>query len=94
MADASRGPEDAHVREQRAAADATPGMPGWVKVFAVIGVVVIVVIVLALLVGGNHGPGRHFGAGINGGTPRAAFDAGRDYTLVGRRPAPVGGHVT
>jgi hypothetical protein len=42
------------------AADGPPGLPHWVKLLA-IGVVIAVValVVVLLLVGGEHGPGRH-----------------------------------
>lgn len=39
------------------------GIPRWVKGFVIVGVVVLLVAVV-LLVGGDHGPGRHeLGAG-------------------------------
>jgi len=40
-------------------------MPRWVKVSAiVVGVVILLVVILKLTgLGGNHGPGRHSGAG-------------------------------
>jgi hypothetical protein len=37
-------------------------MPIWVKVFAVIAILFVAMLVVALLVGGEHGPGRHMGA--------------------------------
>ena len=36
-----------------------PGAPRWVKVSAIIAGVLILLVVIALLVGGDHGPGRH-----------------------------------
>jgi uncharacterized membrane protein len=33
----------------------------WVKVFAVIAVIVVVMLAIALIAGGEHGPGRHVG---------------------------------
>ena len=44
------------------AADRPPGLPRWVKLLA-LGVVIalIVLVVVMLLVGGEHGPGRHGG---------------------------------
>jgi hypothetical protein len=39
-----------------------PGMPRWVKLMGVTLVVLVVVAVLAMmLLGGDHGPGRHQG---------------------------------
>jgi hypothetical protein len=39
-----------------------PGAPLWVKVFAAIAVLVVVMLAIALIAGGEHGPGRHVGA--------------------------------
>ena len=37
-----------------------PGMPRWVKIAGIVALVVIVLAVAAaLLLGGEHGPGRH-----------------------------------
>ena len=36
-------------------------MPIWVKVFAAIAILFVVMLVVALLTGGEHGPGRHIG---------------------------------
>jgi hypothetical protein len=38
-----------------------PSMPRWVKVFGIVVIVLIVIVVIGLLIGGNHGPGRHLG---------------------------------
>lgn len=35
------------------------GMPRWVKVSAIVVVAVMVLMVVLMLVGGDHGPGRH-----------------------------------
>jgi len=40
--------------------DRPPGMPRWVKVMAIVAVVVAVLVVVALLIGGEHSPARHF----------------------------------
>ena len=41
-----------------------PGAPRWVKVFAIVAVAVVVLILaVALLSGGEHGPGRHLPGG-------------------------------
>ncbi|MGP9649380.1 hypothetical protein ACT3TP_02700 [Glutamicibacter sp. AOP38-B1-38] len=37
-------------------------IPRWVKVFVVIAVVLVAFLLVALLSGGEHGPGRHFSA--------------------------------
>jgi hypothetical protein len=42
-----------------------PRMPRWVKVLIGIAGVVVVVVVVMLLIGGEHGPQRHFGGGSN-----------------------------
>lgn len=44
-----------------AGAPAGHGTPRWVKVFGVIALVLLVMLLVALLSGGKHGPGRHFG---------------------------------
>jgi hypothetical protein len=33
--------------------------PRWVKVFGIIALLVALLVVVMLLLGGNHGPGRH-----------------------------------
>lgn len=38
---------------------AAPGMPRWVKVFAIVAVLVVVALVVARLAGVEHGPGLH-----------------------------------
>jgi hypothetical protein len=35
------------------------GPPRWVKVSGIIALALIVLVLIALLAGGNHGPGRH-----------------------------------
>lgn len=47
-------------------------MPGWVKGFIVAGIAVAVLVVLALVLGGDHGPGRHGSGGGNTTTTAAA----------------------
>ena len=37
----------------------TTGAPPWVKLFAIIALVLVALVVVLLLIGGNHGPGRH-----------------------------------
>ncbi len=45
-----------------------PGMPRWVKVFAIIAAVVVVLFLAVLLTGSDHSPGRHLDGGD--GPPR------------------------
>jgi hypothetical protein len=40
-----------------------PATPTWVKVVGAIAVLLIVIVVIALLAGGEHGPGRHVSTG-------------------------------
>ena len=42
-----------------------PGIPRWVKVSGIIVIALVVLVMVLLLtgVGGDHGPGRHTGAG-------------------------------
>jgi hypothetical protein len=43
-----------------------PGVPRWLKVSAVVMAAVIVLVLIGMvLVGGDHGPGRHLGAGVS-----------------------------
>lgn len=39
-----------------------PGVPRWVKVFALIGLAVVVILVVLMLLGIEHGPGLHSSA--------------------------------
>jgi hypothetical protein len=57
----------------------TTPAPRWVKVFAGVAIVVIVAVILALVTGGEHGPGRH--AGLSG---ESIASAGR--ALAASRP--------
>lgn len=54
---------DAHAdREQESYTPPTqnrPGVPRWVKIFALIALAVVVVLVVVVLLGGEHGPGMH-----------------------------------
>ncbi len=38
---------------------ATTGTPRWVKVVGIIAVVLLLVLGIIMLIGGEHGPGRH-----------------------------------
>ena len=44
-----------------------PGAPRWVKVFGIIVIVLILLVVARVLIGGEHGPGRHTPSGDAGG---------------------------
>jgi hypothetical protein len=44
-----------------------PGPPRWVKVFGLIALVVVLLVVVGMLIGGEHGPGRHTSFGSVGG---------------------------
>ena len=53
----------------------TIGRPRWVKVFVMVALALVVLAVVAMLiVGGNHGPGRHQSTV---GVPNAAWDLAR-----------------
>lgn len=42
-----------------------PGTPRWVKLFGLLALALVVLLVVALIVvGGDHGPGRHSGRGV------------------------------
>ncbi|MGC5077768.1 hypothetical protein [Agrococcus sp. DT81.2] len=57
----------AEERPRRSFDDRPPGAPMWVKAGAVVvGVVLLVALAVALLSGGDHGPGRHLGESAPG----------------------------
>lgn len=54
-----------------------PGLPPWVKVSGIIVVVLAGVgVILALILGGDHGPGRH----LPGGDPPPTIEQPRNHT--------------
>jgi hypothetical protein len=60
MADSSTHPDRGDDTGVRPDEGSTTGTPRWVKVSGVVALVlVLLVLVVMLLVGGNHGPGRH-----------------------------------
>jgi hypothetical protein len=59
-------PDDADGGAPRAE-EPSVGMPRWAKVFLVVVAAVALLIVAILLLGGEHGPGRHSGAPGEGG---------------------------
>lgn len=52
-----------------------PPMPSWVKASLVIAALVAVAVVVALLTGGEHGPGRHLGSPELAAPPRTTVAA-------------------
>lgn len=47
-----------------------PGVPRWVKVFALVALAVLLVFVVVMLLGGEHGPGLHSSFPVDqSGTP-------------------------
>lgn len=64
--------------------ESAPSTPLWVKVFGIIALVVIVTFVVLLLIGGNHGPGRHSFA-------HSGSAASSSGLTVGHAPTSVGG---
>jgi len=74
MADQSHYPDtesdtDAgHNRGSTPSPPAYPGTPRWVKVSAIVVLVLILLFaIVAIVGGGNHGPGRHLPSGDAGG---------------------------
>ena len=52
-----------------------PGVPGWVKISLIVVAVLLVIVIIAMLVGGNHGPGRHqMSNSVIGGAQPVALD--------------------
>jgi hypothetical protein len=45
---------------------ARPATPRWVKVLAAIGLIAVVAILVMVIIGGDHGPGRHTGSSQEG----------------------------
>ena len=60
----ARGANDGELTSRQA----PPGMPRWVKVFAIIAAVVAVLFLVVLFTGTDHGPSRHLHGGD--GRPR------------------------
>ncbi|MGM1060854.1 hypothetical protein [Saccharothrix sp. Mg75] len=58
--------------------DTPPGVPRWVKVLAVIAGALILLALIVMLtgLGGEHGPGRHTGAGVTVGVTTEETAAG------------------
>jgi hypothetical protein len=73
--------------------DATaPAMPRWVKAVIVVAVVVVLAVAAVVLTGGEHGPGRHTGAG-DAGRHAPPPGAERDAAPAPRHVPPAGGHA-
>ena len=58
-----------------------PPRPRWIKVLAILVGIVVLVVIVMLLIGGEHGPGRHLPSG----------DSGTE-TAPARHSPPAGGH--
>jgi hypothetical protein len=54
------------------------GPPRWVKVSGIIALALIVLVLIALLAGGNHGPGRHQSSRGHGDPPPSVATAAHD----------------
>ncbi|MEU4445266.1 hypothetical protein AB0K14_23190 [Actinosynnema sp. NPDC050801] len=63
------GDDTAATSDREPDPDTPPGAPRWVKVLAVIaGVLALLALIVVLTgLGGEHGPGRHTGAGVTVG---------------------------
>ena len=55
-------PPPAPDTERHLGGEGPPGLPRWVLISLIVLGVLVVVLVVAMLAGGNHGPGRHMGA--------------------------------
>ena len=60
-------PPDVAAADAEADRIGSPGTPRWVKVFGVLTLLAAFVFVILILVGGHHGPGRHFRSGTPDG---------------------------
>lgn len=45
--------------ERKPRPEGPPGIPRWVKIFGAVLAAIILVVLILMLLGGNHGPGRH-----------------------------------
>jgi hypothetical protein len=63
----------------------TSSTPRWVKVFGIIGGILVLLVVIMMLIGGEHGPGRHTPSG-----DAPASSATEDAS--GGHAPPEGGH--
>lgn len=74
----------------RGGASSAGGVPRWVKVSAVVAVVVVLFLgVMALVAGGDHGPGRHVPSGAGDAPGASPMQGGRHD---GGHERPEGGH--
>lgn len=55
-------PPPAPHADRRLGGEGPPGLPRWVLISLIVVGVLVVVLVVAMLAGGDHGPGRHMGA--------------------------------
>jgi hypothetical protein len=63
MADQPSSPQ----RDGSADRGPTAGPPRWVRIAGIIALALVVLALIALLAGGNHGPGRHQSSSGHGG---------------------------
>ena len=59
-------------RSAGAGSDQPPGVPNWVKISAIVVAILVVAVIVAMLLGGNHGPGRHMSAPFASAAPLEA----------------------
>jgi hypothetical protein len=75
MADQPSSPE----RQDPANRGPTAGPPRWVKVSGIIALALVLLLLIALLAGGNHGPGRHQSSRGYGGQLPSVATAAHDW---------------
>ena len=64
--------------ERELAPTGPPGVPRWVKISGALVAVILLVLVVIMVLGGNHGPGRHMGAPVaKPSTPAVALARAR-----------------
>lgn len=56
-------------------ANRPPKTPRWVKVFGIIAIVVVLLFVAMMVIGGEHGPGRHSGDAGSQVAPSSVVEA-------------------
>ena len=67
MTDRPPDPDNYDHTGVRPTADRPPSTPRWVKAFGIIVLALVLLFVARVLVGGEHGPGRHAASGDAGG---------------------------
>jgi hypothetical protein len=82
MTDAQQPAPDA---DRGSSMDGPPGLPRWVKISGIVVAILVAALFVAMLLGVNHGPGRHnFGApSVGDGSPSVRIRASGSVPVWG-----------